>query len=412
MSRWSPAGGPAEPGDGILARVPHLRVWLDVAVVAATAASAVRFVDAHGDSDRLAVVLGGAVALVALYAADPRRRWVGLRDGWWAVGWCVALVLVWAALVVLAPSFSWVAVPLAFVALQVLPFRTAAVVVAAMTLVVAVQWTRMQHRFDPTVVVGPLTVAALTVIAYRALEREATTRRRLLEELREAQGELSEAQHTAGVLTERARLSREIHDSVAQSLSSVNLLLQAAEQDWAARPESARGHVGRAATSAREGLEEVRRLVRDLAPPELDGVDAAALPAALRRVCERATATSDLQLDVLVHGDPMAVPTEAAAVLLRTARGALANVVEHAGACRVAVSLTYQPDEVILDVRDDGRGFDPARVGRAGLRGRGLAGMAERARHHGGNLAVESAPAAGTAVAVSLPIPSAAGGPA
>lgn len=396
------AAGPARTDDGILARVRHLRTWLHVAVVAATLASAVRFVDAHGDSARLPSVLAGAVVLLALYAADPRRRGRGGRP---AVVWCAALVTVWTALTVLAPSFSWVAVPLAFVALQVLPFRAAAVVVALMTVTVAVLWTRMQHRLDPTVVVGPLSVAALTVIAYRALEREATTRRRLLDELRDAQGELSEAQHTAGVLTERARLSREIHDSVAQGLSSINLLLQAAERDWSARPDAARERVRQAAWAARDGLEEVRRLVRDLAPPELDGAPGgAALPEALRRVCERATATSELQLDVHVHGDAVVVPPDVATVLLRTARGALANVVEHAGARRVAVSLTYQPDEVILDVRDDGRGFDPAGVGVRGVRGRGLAGMAERARRHGGSLAVESAPAAGTAVAVSLPV--------
>lgn len=401
MSHRPRTSGPGRAGDGILASVRHLRTWLHVAVVATTVASAVRFVDAHGDSGRVPVVLAGAAALVGLYAADPRRRGRFDRP---ALVWCAGLVAVWTALAVVAPSFSWVAVPLAFVALQVLPFRAATAVVAVMTLTVAVLWTRMQHRLDPTVVVGPLSVAALTVIASRALEREATTRRRLLDELRDAQGELSEAQHTAGVLTERARLSRDIHDSVAQGLSSINLLLQAAERDWDARPGAAREHVRQAAWAARDGLEDVRRLVRDLAPPELDGgVDGTALPSALRRVCERATATSELELAVHVHGDATSVPTDVAAVLLRTARGALANVVEHARARRVAVSLTYQPDEVILDVRDDGRGFDPDRVRAGGVRGRGLAGMAERARQHGGNLAVESAPAAGTAVALSIP---------
>lgn len=387
---------------GILARALRLTVWVHVAFVAATIASAVRYVAGHGLADRAPLVLGGAALLLVTYAADPRRRRATRPT---VLAWGAVLGAAWLTLVNVAPSFSWVAVPLAFVALQLLPFRPAAAVIAVMTVTVAVSWTRMQHRLDPTVVVGPLAVATLTVIAYRALEREADERRRLLDELREAQGDLIEAQHAAGVLTERARLSRDIHDSVAQALSSITMLLQAAEQHWDGRPTAAREHVHQATLAAREGLDDVRRLVRDLAAPGLDGgPDGDALPAALRRVCERAATATDLRVDVHVHGEAVPVPADVATALLHTARGALANVVEHAGASRVAVSLTYQPDEVILDVRDDGRGFDPDRVGPRGDRGRGLSGMAERVRRYGGSMAVESTPAAGTAVAVSIPV--------
>jgi signal transduction histidine kinase len=93
-----------------------------------------------------------------------------------------------------------------------------------------------------------------------------------------------------------------------------------------------------------------------------------------------------------------------ATALLRTARGALANVVEHSGAGHAAVTLTYQEGSVSLDVRDDGRGFDPASPGDNGERGRGLAGIRSRVAVLGGQLAVESSVGEGTALAVSLPV--------
>jgi signal transduction histidine kinase len=284
-------------------------------------------------------------------------------------------------------------------------------VIAFMTASVVVAWTVMQGDLDLTVVTGPIAVAWLAVVAYRALEREAASRQVLVDELQEAQGNLAEAQHRAGVLAERARLSREIHDSVAQTLSSINLLLQAAEQSWNNRPEAARDQVTQAASAARDGLDEVRRVVRDLAPPELGATGSApALVATLRRSCERAVRGTDVRVDVHVDGTPVDVPPEVATALLRTSRGALANVVEHAGARTATVSLTYQPDVVSLDVRDDGAGFDPRRRTAAGPRGRGLAGIRDRAEQFGGTLTVETAPGEGTALAFTIPLGGSDGG--
>jgi len=263
----------------------------------------------------------------------------------------------------------------------------------------------MQGDVDLTVVTGPISVAWLAVVAYRALEREAASRQELVNELQEAQGNLAEAQHRAGVLAERARLSREIHDSVAQALSSINLLLQAAERSWDSRPDAARDQVTQAASTARDGLDEVRRVVRDLAPAELGAAGSApALVAALRRTCERAVHGTDVRVDVHVDGTPVDVPAEVATALLRTARGALANVVEHAAARTATVSLTYQPDLVSLDVRDDGCGFAPRRATPAGPRGRGLPGIRDRAEQFGGTLTVETAPGEGTALAFTVPL--------
>jgi len=294
---------------------------------------------------------------------------------------------------------------IAFRPLALLPFPVAAAVLAVMVLAVVTAWTRMQQELDPTVVVGPVSVAVLAVVAYRALEREAAVRQRLLDDLREAQGDLADAQHRAGMIAERARLSREIHDSVAQGLSSINLLLQAAEQDWDSRPDAARAHAAQAARTARDSLDEVRRVVRDLAPADLEAHDTA-LPQALERAARSAVGPGGPEVLVQVHGDPLPVPRAVATALLRTTRGALANVVEHAAAEHATVTLTYQGDSVSLDVRDDGRGFDPVPERRSGsrVRGHGLAGIRARVCELGGELVVESAPGEGTALAVSLPV--------
>lgn len=245
---------------GILGHASGLVTALHTAFVVLVVASAVRYLSGHGFGDQAPWVLGGAVVLLATYAAHrllPSRLWLAL------------LVAVWFGLVLVAPSFAWCAVPLSFVALRVLPFWPACAVVAGMVATTVVTWTRMTDRLDPTIVLGPVCVAVLAVGAYRALERDALARQALLDDLHAAQGDLADAQHRAGVLAERARLSREIHDSVAQGLSSINLLLQAAEHEWDDRPAAAREHAAQAAATARDGLDEVRRVVRDLAPAEL-----------------------------------------------------------------------------------------------------------------------------------------------
>lgn len=384
---------------GILAPAARLDVWLQLVLAVMVVTCAVRYVDRHGLDAAGVAILVGAACLVLLYAARPALA----GRSWWPSVWVGLIVSVWTALTLAAPSFAWCSVPVAFAVLQVIPFGYATATVVVMTLVVAGGWLRITDSADPTLVVGPVGIALVTVVAYRALQREAEARQALLDELTEAQADLADQQHRTGALAERARLSREIHDSVGQGLSSINLLLQAAEQSLPGDPVRAREHVTTAATTAREGLDEVRRVVRDLAPSELAGEGGtAALADALRRAL--AVLGPDVDAEVRVHGDPAPVHPEVASALVRTARGALANVREHAGATRVVVTLTYHPDEVMIDVRDDGRGFDPELPVAGGLRGRGLTGIRDRATALDGRADVESAPGEGTTVSVRFPL--------
>ncbi|MFF2275825.1 sensor histidine kinase [Agromyces sp. NPDC058126] len=399
---------------GILAPVASLDRWLQIVFLALLATSAVRYLERHGLGADGVLVLAGAALLAVAYSVRPLLP----TRSWWPTAWVVTVTVLWALLTLAAPSFAWCAVPLGFAVLQVLPFRGAVVVVVLMTALVTVAELRIADGVDPTVIVGPVGIAVVTVLVYRALQRESAARQRLLDELTDAQDELLAAQHRAGALAERERLSREIHDSVGQRLASITLLLAATEQDWQRRPDLAHDHVEMAAATARDGLAEVRRVVHDLPPVELaDDGTGQALPVALRRLVDETNGPAGgPEVRLHVHGDAVRLPADVAGALLRSARGALANAVEHAEARHVAVSLTYLPDEVRLDIRDDGLGFDVEALGgethkpggdadRArGGRGRGLQGIRDRAAGLGGRASVESAPGDGTTVSVELPL--------
>lgn len=374
---------------------------LHTAFVVLTVASAIRYIQGHGVDGGTVWVLAGGATLLVLYALAVLAVRRSSRQ---AGAWSVLLVAAWVPLNLLAPSFSWCAVALAFVALRTLPFRAACGVIAVLVATVVVGWSRIADGFDPTVLVGPVAVAVLAVLAYRSLDREATDRQRLVDELREAQSELADAQFRTGVATERARLSRDIHDSVAQDLSSINLLLHAADQDWTERPDAARRHVDQAGRTARDALDEVRRVVADLAPAGAGG-----LVDDLRELAAEAERSAGIPVEVRVSGAVVDPGPAACVALVRSVRGLLANVVEHASASRAVVTVTFQEDVVAVDVIDDGRGFaGPVAAGETD-RGRGLAGIRERVAELGGRLDVESSPGEGTAVAVTVPIVTAPG---
>ncbi|HTW17798.1 MAG TPA: sensor histidine kinase [Nocardioides sp.] len=195
--------------------------------------------------------------------------------------------------------------------------------------------------------------------------------------------------HLAGVQDERQRLAREIHDTIAQSLAGIVTQLEAAT--GGERTERALG-------LARDALAEARRSVLDLSPARLeDATLSEALGAVLRAWAEG----REVRADLVVVGDPEPLHPEVEATVLRIAEESLANVAKHAGAGRVGVTLSYDGDEVVLDVRDDGSGFDLD--AEAPASSFGLRGMRQRAERLAGDLTLESRPGGGTAVSLRLP---------
>ncbi|MFC8294630.1 ATP-binding protein [Streptomyces sp. NPDC057242] len=205
----------------------------------------------------------------------------------------------------------------------------------------------------------------------------------------------------AGVADERRRLAAEIHDTIAQGLTGVVTQLQAAS----AAPDRDRAevHLRRAADLARHGLGEARRSVRNLSPVALEHD---ALPGALRKTVEEWAERTGVDTRFTVTGTEAPLHDEVAATLLRIAQEALFNTARHSGAARAGVTLSYMGDEITLDVRDDGRGFDPlARPERDGSGGGfGLDGMRARAERLTGTVTVETAPGEGTAVSARVPL--------
>jgi signal transduction histidine kinase len=240
------------------------------------------------------------------------------------------------------------------------------------------------------------------------ISQQQAQRRRLMAELEAAQEEnaglhaqlLTQARE-AGVLDERQRLAREIHDTLAQGLTGIVTQLEAAEAAGG-RSEQWQAHVVRASALARESLREARRSLQALQPAPLEG---SRLPDAIAEVARRWSETSTVALSFGTTGRPVPLLTELEVALFRVAQEALANVARHSSASRVDLTISYTDDLVLLDVRDNGVGFTPGDADGFGLRA-----MAQRLRLAGGRLEVESSPGAGTALSAGVPAIAAAGG--
>ncbi|MGW6917968.1 sensor histidine kinase [Kitasatospora sp. NPDC054939] len=244
-------------------------------------------------------------------------------------------------------------------------------------------------------------VAAALVTAYRRIRRHLREWARLVAELTAAQAALAEREREAGRLAEREHLAREIHDTVGQSLTSVILLMSAAlppiqTQDSAQRIAELRT----ALDTATGALSETRRMVRGLDPAAFSE---GGLTEALAAQVAESTALG-LCTTLTVEGTPRRVDLSGEVALLRAAQEALSNARKHAAARKATVTLTFQDDEVSVDIVDNGRGFDPETVGeRPDGSGYGLTAMRTRILERAGELTVESEPGTGTAIRATVP---------
>lgn len=216
---------------------------------------------------------------------------------------------------------------------------------------------------------------------------------RLLDELTAAQDELAALHRDAGTTAERARMSREVHDTVAQSLTGLVLLAQRARRGFASGTLDDET-LELIETGARDALAETRALVAAAAPVELDQ---GGISDALTRLAERFERETRIRVSVSTHlEEPLDRDTEV--VLLRCAQEGLANVRKHSAASSARIELTAASGDARLVLRDDGRGF-PAEP-RPGF---GLPGLRDRLALAGGTLEVDGTPGA-TALTATLPI--------
>jgi signal transduction histidine kinase len=209
-----------------------------------------------------------------------------------------------------------------------------------------------------------------------------------------------------GVLGERQRLSREIHDTLAQGFSSIVLNLETAEDTLHSDPGALQHYLDQARSIARDSLAEARRLMWALRPESLER---APLPEALVRLAERCSLESGTAASATVNGTPYSLPPEVEVTLLRIAQETLSNCRKHAQADQATMTLSYMNNLVTLNVQDNGVGFDSAHPPRRDARdqnkgGFGLKGMRERVEMLRGTLLIESAPGEGTTLMAAIPV--------
>jgi len=251
-----------------------------------------------------------------------------------------------------------------------------------------------------TIVISAGTLAADRVAEQNEQRRE--TVRRLEQAMAENAGlhaQLLTQAREAGVLEERQRMAREIHDTIAQGLTGVITQLEAARHA-ADRPDEHDRHLANAQRLARDSLSEARRSVDGALPAALES---ASLPDALHEVARDWSERTGVPAELSVTGDPVTLDPEIEVTLLRTAQEALANVEKHAHAGRARLTLSFMGDVVTLDVRDDGVGFDAQRPEPAAGGGFGLHGMRQRVARVAGTLVIESEPGGGTAISARVP---------
>ncbi|WP_336920697.1 sensor histidine kinase [Aquipuribacter sp. SD81] len=219
----------------------------------------------------------------------------------------------------------------------------------------------------------------------------------LLDQLRLTRADLAAAERSAGAAEARARVARDIHDTLAQGFTSLVVLAQVARRDVeTGDADRARERLAAIEDVARTNLVEARALVAAFSPVEVHGSD---LAGALRRLADRFAAETGLRVSVEVEQAGADLDQDLAVVLLRTAQEGLANVRKHAAATTVRLGLDRSDGTVRLVVEDDGRGLVPG----AAPTGYGLQGLRQRAGDVGGRVDVASGPGGGTRLAVEVP---------
>ncbi len=346
--------------------------------------------------------LGG---LAALYAALglTERAFSSHRWAW------VYVVLAWSLMFVvfaLDPEPTiWVLAFVLYPQMWAMLERRSSAAAASLVVVLAMGVLQWGHSSDPAalpgLVIGSLISLGLSLgvgFLITSMVGEASRRAVTIDELRATQSRLAAVERDQGVALERERLSREIHDTLAQGFLSVLSLTRAADAALLRGDlDRAREHLGLVEQTAADNLSEARLMVAELTPGHLQS---RTLAEALGRLVDTVCRESPLRASLTVAGEPQPLGGALEVTLLRTAQEALANVRRHAEATEVTMTLTYtDPGFVVLEVVDDGRGFDPDAV----ASGFGLDGIRARTAQLGGSVDVLSRLGRGTSLRMVVP---------
>ncbi len=236
-----------------------------------------------------------------------------------------------------------------------------------------------------------IAMALENAILYLELEHKEALRGELLRKVISAQED------------ERKRIARELHDDTSQALAALALALETASVAPAQDVDEVKARIGAIKPRAVGILEEVRKLTLDLRPTVLD--DLGLIPA-IRWYGENRLKGQGVRVHLETTGDERRLPPELETTLFRVVQEALSNVARHANAHNVFITLDFSSSRVVIEVEDDGEGFDLAAVSKTTDKGRGLGlmGMQERVALFSGTMAIETAPGAGTQLRIEVPV--------
>ncbi|MGW2340599.1 sensor histidine kinase [Streptomyces sp. NPDC001661] len=414
---------PARSGDGRRGLARLVTSPLHATFLVLLVVGLVRTVVAGASGEPWRVGVGLALGFVYCFApvverrsgADPGALRLASRADPVTLGWLAALFGLWLWLDLTGTQFRVLVAALYFVVLMFLPrLRTLGVAV------VAVAAAAVTSRRGPAavgdqemVVAGAFLALLLVVLAFRKEERLRGAAEDVVRQLRDDRGQLATSQRLAGQADERRRMAAEVHDSIAQYLAGVKLLLEGAERTLTAAPARAAEATHAALDLTDLGLREARALIDSAHTGRPAGTPNGTLPetidnhlsavrqalAAGWQVAGTPRTEGPPDLAFYTSGEPGPLPPDVEHTLLRLAQEAVSNALWHARPHQVTVTLTYEPQEVTMTVRDDGRGFDPARVpaDRHGLRS-----LRHRVEDLGGTLTVVSRRGSGTDLRAGL----------
>lgn len=255
-----------------------------------------------------------------------------------------------------------------------------------------------------SLLLAPVTVLVIQTVSFLVVGYFINT---LMSRLKMQQSSLEQANaqlvHYAGTLEhltisrERNRMARELHDTLAHTLSGLSVQLETIKAYWDVDPAAAQGLLDQSLTATRSGLQETRRALKSLRATPLDDLG---LALALRKLAEETAARANLQLDLSLPGRLPALSPDVEQCIYRVAQEAVSNVAHHANARTLTVQLSVNGLAISLLVRDDGLGFN-VRQGKTSDHF-GLPGMRERAHLAGGQLTIDSRPGQGTTIRLEI----------
>jgi signal transduction histidine kinase len=319
---------------------------------------------------------------------NPKRGALYLVPGW----------LIWGGLISLTAD-SLLLVGMFFpIIFSRFPLRWSSVITILQTLglyFVYILLYPTEHWFAILMLIlGLLIISTIMGAFITSIIKQSTDRQHLIDELTRSRANLLKVEREAGRLTERQRLARDIHDSLAQHFTSIIMHLSAAKYS---NPESIQSEVQQAEESAREGLAEIRRIIWDMQPEQ---IEKASLVEAVEELAARWSAENNVLVKMKVTGTPRSLTSSAETALLRISQEAMHNITKHAQAKNVNITFSFMEDLFVMDIADDGVGFDTSKTGN----GFGMKTMRDRIEDLSGIFTIESEQGRGTAIAVSLPL--------